>query len=126
MNMNMDIGGAIGNVGTIQGYAAKLAIDALSGATKQPEPDAQAGGKKKSKKESKKKYKKKSKKKFTSKGGDDIVEEEAENLNPWEEISKAIFTGGNKKKQTLLENEFNYPFMILGIFILFKIYKDNN
>ena len=128
----MDIGGALGDIGTIEGFAMKKMGDMVFGATNQS--DKTKGGKEKytknqknhTRKHTKKHTKKHTGKKNKSTGGDDTVEEESENFNPWEEISKAIFSGGNKKKQTFLENKFNYPHMILGIFILFKIYTNNN
>lgn len=101
----------------MEGFLAKTVADRVLGTTTQqvqPEPDEQQGGKKK----------KKTKKKA---GDEDEVKDKTDEFNPMKEIWRAFeMEGGNKKKQTLLENEFNYPFMILGIFILFKIYKDNN
>lgn len=34
--------------------------------------------------------------------------------------------GGDKKKQTFLENKSNLAFIVLGMWILFKIHKNNN
>lgn len=92
----------------MDGLLAKKAGEMMFGATEQPEPDAQQGGKKK---------------KIPKKKSSD---EESENLDPWKEISKVLFNGGNIEKKTFFENEFNYPLIILGIFILFKIYTNNN
>tara|TARA_Y100000741_G_scaffold201571_1_gene153243 strand:- start:2964 stop:3353 length:390 start_codon:yes stop_codon:yes gene_type:complete len=129
----MDIGGALGNIGTIEGLIAKKTGEMLFGTTNKS--DTSKGGKKKYTKNQKNHTRKHTGKhmgkkiKNKSTGGDDIVEEEeveTQNLDPWKEISNAIFSGGNKKEQTFLENEFNYPLMILGLLILLKIYKDNN
>ena len=94
----------------MEGLLVKKAGEMVFGTTEQPEPDEQSGGKRK------RKLKKSAdeEEKHKRKGGDDNVED----LDPWKEISKAIFSGGNKKEKTFFENRINYPVIIFTLMAL--------
>ena len=98
----------------MEGLLAKKASEMVFGVANQTSSEEQEGGKKK--------------KKTKGKGGDNKnkVKSEPENFDVLSEIKRAIFEGGNKKEQTFLENEFNYPFIMFGLLISFKIYNNNN
>ena len=96
-------------------YGLKTVSEGIFGTknkSDKPEPDEQQGGKKKKK---------------LKKGGDeDEVKDTTDEFDPIKEIWRAFeMEGGNKKKQTFLENKSNLAFIALGMWILFKIYKNN-
>lgn len=109
----------------MEGLIVKKAGEMILGTTTQqdkPEPDEQEGGKKKKKINKKSGNKDVVKDKTDEK---DVVKDKTDEFDPIKEIMRA-FKGGNKKKQTFLENKSNLAFIALGMLILFKIYKNNN